>query len=215
MSNLRQLLIFSVLSASFIIASCDPFSSLELAWDKTNPSASEAPDLSSKISFISGELNSTSINSTDRSFTVSADTYFMGTITVETLNGFESSANVPLGATNTWDDNASAFWLEQLNIETGTNTYSIDIHETAPSTPGTYYLIIAFNEAESIEEVFSCTDVSVPTAPVWNDGNDVADYDSIQLADATSYGAAETEYLYSDGFSSIWLPSLVIEVIVE
>ncbi len=215
MTKLRQLLLFSILSGSFIIASCDPFSSLELAWDKSNPSVSEAPDLSSKISFISGELNGTTITPEDRSFTVSTDTYFMGTIMIETLNGFESSANVPLGVTNTWDGNESAYWLEQLNIENGTNTYSIDVHETAPSTPGTYYLIVAFNEADSIEEVFSCTDSAVSSAPVWNDGNDIADWDSAQLADADSYGAAETQYLYSDGFSSIWIPSLVIEIIVE
>jgi hypothetical protein len=106
-----------------------------------------------------------------------------------TVDPSYSYAVTPLGYTVTWGDRTTQPVLSFVSISTGVNDYSLSINKTAPTTPGTYYIPIAFSYEITIAQVMSATWWNAPNSPVWNDGNDLGwDWTSAQYQSAHQNG---------------------------
>lgn len=60
--------------------------------------------------------------------------------------------------------------------------------------PGHYYIVVAFDAEGNVEDFMSGTNWKMPV-PIWNDGNDIVDWSSAQLAHANAFGWADTRIL--------------------
>ena len=91
----------------------------------------------------------------------------------------------------------------------------------APAQPGTYHIIIAFAGEEDSHDVFSQTNWAYGD-PVWNDGNDIADWSPDQLRQARETGEVIGTTLFpkqsmgtSRGYYAREIPARVIDVVVQ
>jgi hypothetical protein len=96
-----------------------------------------------------------------------------GTILLRATVSWQSSEIVPLIATDNWEAPSSSFFEGYSDLPKGVTDLEIASSITAPSTPGTYYLIFAFRNESSAEYIASATADEVPSAK-WGDGNDIS-----------------------------------------
>jgi hypothetical protein len=68
---------------------------------------------------------------------------------------------------------------------------------TAPQTYGIYYIVFAFDAEGNVEDFVSGTNWRLP-APIWNDGNDIADWNQAQIAQAKTRGWVQTTFVQID-----------------
>jgi formylglycine-generating enzyme required for sulfatase activity len=165
-----------------------------------------------------GSLNGTSIDSDNRTIVVEPGQTIIGSIKVETNNLMGSNAVAPLGGTVDWGDRTTQCW-ETRHISTGIQHHMVSVEKVAPSTPGTYHIIIAFVGEFNISQVMSRTNwYAFPDRrSVWNDGNDVGfDWSAGVFQTAIQSGAVLTPQLMTaDTYSHRWLPATVVTVIVD
>jgi len=134
-----------------------------------------------------GSLNGQTIDATNYWITVDQGAAISGTIKVQTNNMHGSAAVAPFGYTATWGDRTTQPVTTNSWITTGLHNYDINVNKTAPDTPGTYYLPIAFDGCYNIAQVMSSTHPAWPA--VWHDGNDVGwDWTPAQYQQARDQG---------------------------
>lgn len=139
-----------------------------------------------------GNLNGQTIDASIYWINVNPGDAISGTIKVETLNIMSSSAIAPLGYTATWGDRVAQVVETNHWIGTGTNYYDINVIKTAPTTPGIYYLPIAYSGTYNIDQVMSATHPA--WSEVWNDGNDLGwDWTAEQFQEARNIGNVTTK----------------------
>jgi hypothetical protein len=94
------------------------------------------------------------------------------------------------------------FWTINEWIGTGTQQYgsghfSLDV----PTSPGTYYLIFAFNAEYNGSQVASCTNwryFDQYGSVAWDDGNDLAQLSTDQIAELQSAGRTKVAYHFEE-----------------
>jgi hypothetical protein len=137
-----------------------------------------------------GDLNGTKINPGHNEITVAAGAALQGTVNIRTENDHGPGAIVPVLYTPTWG-NHSTSWVQIGNAPAGgRQDYSVNIRLTAPGTPGTYCLIFGMAGQISGEYLASMSAWWGCGAPVWNDGNDLADLTVNGLGNAWQRGFA-------------------------
>lgn len=172
-------------------------------------------DIPLRLFLKGGEINGTELYSSNRTVTVSTSSKLKGYLRVKAINNMGSNSVAPLGATVTWGNKKKAYWEAEHWIETGENTYKIPVNVRAPSTPGTYYIIVRFDGEFNMAQIMSSTNWDNPDNPVWNDGNDVYDWSNEQIKEANSKGAAWGSYLFRGGYQKRWLAATCIKIIVQ
>ncbi len=115
-----------------------------------------------------------------------------------------------------WGDRTKQLWVVDGWIDTGTNIYTVPVNKTAPSTPGEYYLVVAFAGTYNLAQVMSATHPA--REAIWNDGNDVAfDWNAAQFAEALANGGGTTiawREPSGSGFYNDWLPCTAVKIVV-
>jgi hypothetical protein len=163
-----------------------------------------------------GSVNGTAINSSAHTVTVAPGQSLSGAIKVEAVNSLASASIAPLGATVNWGDRTKQLWVVDGWIDTGTNIYTVPVNKTAPSTPGEYYLVVAFAGTYNLAQVMSATHPA--REAIWNDGNDVAfDWNAAQFAEALANGGGTTiawREPSGSGFYNDWLPCTAVKIVV-
>jgi uncharacterized protein (TIGR03437 family) len=176
--------------------------------------AAADPGSTSSLSLVSGTVNGQSVSSASPAITVAEGAALSGSFTVQIVSTYASNAVMSMGATPTWGTHSTSF-IDVGGFSTPTNglNRTVTVNWTAPTTPGTYYIVAAFAGEYSAAAVMSCTNWSYGN-PVWNDGNDVADWSSATIEGAMSSGRAYVPYLLSAGMQQLYVPATAIRVVV-
>jgi hypothetical protein len=149
------------------------------------------------LRLISGVVNGQRIDETHRTVTVTKGEKISGDLLLQ-YSSYWGSASVILGATATWGDKKKNF-LDLAPLFTPAENQPRRTHITfdAPTTDGTYHIVVAFDAEGNVEDFMSGTNWKMPE-PIWNDGNDIADWSPAQLAQANRQGWADSRFVQID-----------------
>lgn len=154
------------------------------------------------------------LSPTAKALTVQPGASLNGQITLLTLNQLPGAARAPLIGTPSWGNDSTSFWTINSWIGTGMVTITTSVSLTAPSQPGTYYIIFAFQAEVGGDHVASATNWLV-RKDVWNDGNDIAEFTASQIAQAQQFGCTTNKILTRDGYRLIYEPADAVTVSVR
>jgi hypothetical protein len=149
------------------------------------------------LRLISGVINGQRVSPEKRVFTVKPGEVISGNLMLE-YSSYWGSASVILGAAALWGDRKTNFLdLAPLFTPAEHQPRRTRIRFTAPETPGIYHIVLAFDAEGSVEDFISGTNWRLPE-PIWNDGNDIADWTPEQLAQAKAHGWADSRFVQID-----------------
>jgi hypothetical protein len=165
------------------------------------------------IRVIAGTNSFSAINSGLKRINASPGQPLEGIITVEALNRGPGFAVAPMIYTPSWGDHQTSFRTIVRDLRSAPSTQNVPIRLSAPSEAGTYYLIFAFQLELSGANVASGTNWST-RRDVWNDGNDIAEFNASQLESARRWGCALDAWLLPEGPKLFYVPAdaIVIQV---
>jgi hypothetical protein len=160
-----------------------------------------------------GSLNGHRIDAESYRLTVLPGSAISGTVVLEAENRLVNpNAVVPLGGTLVWPDRTLHPWAEYADIPPGTGSYPVSVNATAPSDPGEYQLLFAFEGEYTIAQVTSATNWTYG-ADVWYDGNDLGfDWNRSERNGALWEGATLIAKLSSDGRHPRWQPATCVSI---
>jgi hypothetical protein len=162
-----------------------------------------------------GQLNGEPVGPANWTVTVSPGAPISGSVQLAALNRMGSNAVAPFGYTWTWGPRTSSIAGISGWIPTGASSWTIPVNLTAPSTPGTYFILFAFRGEFNLAQVMSVTNWSAG-GPVWNDGNDLVDVSECLLRFAHNFGFVPSWNLrYSSSFAKVDQPAAPIRIVVE
>ena len=176
-------------------------------------SAADPGDTSS-LKITSGTSTFSGISSSNKQITVSPGASISGQITMTAISAWNSSAVITLVGTPSWGTHSTSYFGAMSILTPATTTKTVTVSLTAPSSSGTYYIIFLFSGEYNGAQVASLTNWAYGS-PVWNDGNDLADFTSSQVSDAQSVGRTSVRYLVEGGYQWINRPADVITVNVQ
>jgi hypothetical protein len=125
-----------------------------------------------------------------------------------------SSIVIPFGYTWTWESRETAIVTLSGNLPQSASNWDVPIDLTAPSDPGTYYILFGLRGEFNMAQIFSSTNWHMP-APVWNDGNDFHDMDDAKLSYAHDHGNVTLPILTTSGYVDYEVGVMPIKVIVS
>lgn len=167
------------------------------------------------IKLTGGSLAGQALSASEWEITVSPGQPITGTVQCETDNFMGSNAVAPFGYTWTWGTRETAIVGINGWIPTGKRQWSVPISLTAPTSPGTYYILFAFNGEFNMSQVLSCDNWSV-SGIIWHDGNDYFDMDPTRLEFAHSCGFVRNwRYRNNGGYRDWEVPALPVKVVVD
>lgn len=134
-----------------------------------------------------GMLNGQAIDATHRELTVGVGLNISGTVALHAENDNCGGAIVPVEVTPTWGDHATSWTRVTSHVDCGGEDLAAALQMTAPTTPGTYYIV--FGELAQLNDgwIASMSSWNCGTR-VWNDGNDLADLTESTLSRADANG---------------------------
>lgn len=121
-----------------------------------------------------------------------------GQVQMRVHNGHGSSAVFPVEAVPTWGAHESNWWTVARQAPSGWSLHTARIDLVAPSRPGTYYLFFACAAQQNGGYIASATAWPLGL-PVFNDGNDMADWGEEVYAQAVRRGWASFPHLEKEG----------------
>ena len=152
-----------------------------------------------QIRILSGTGSFASVSDANNTLNVSPGDTINGIISLSVLNLGPGGAVAPLIYTPSWGDNSSSWKLVNGWVHPGQLQQQAQVSLVAPTTPGVYHIIFAMDWEVGGDHVASGTswaigkDLSngwVNNYDVWNDGNDIADFNADQLSSAQINGWA-------------------------
>ncbi len=179
---------------------------------RENQAASANPRDTSYLKLVSGLVNGQSISPLSRTVSVEAGGSIFGQFSVLINSTFSSGSAIAMGMTPSWGSHATSFVALPGFVSPVTDQVrNISLSLTAPATPGTYYLIVAFNTENTAAQVMSCSNWTLGN-PVWDNGDDVADWTPDIIQEANSSGRVLVNYLYPSpvGNQPIKIPATAI-----
>jgi hypothetical protein len=161
-----------------------------------------------QIRILSGTGAFASVSDANDVLNVSPGAALNGTVQLSVLNLAPAANNAvaPLIYTPSWGDHSNSW--RQINpwVPTGQSQQQAQISLTAPTAPGTYHIIFSVSWEVGGDHVASGTSWAigkdlgygwVNNYDIWNDGNDLADFNAAQLSSAQSNGWAYFNVLNS------------------
>jgi hypothetical protein len=185
-----------------------------------SPTVSSPPPTASYTLFIvNGSGTFSSISATSLTITVSPGQVLSGSVTLDANNPYPSNDIVPLIGTPSWGNDSTSWWLIDGWLPVGSSTRTTNVQLSAPLEPGTYYVIFAFQAEETGDQVASATNWRVGY-DVWGDGNDIAEFNATQIAQAQQIGATVDNWLVlgptgTPTYVPISVPADAITVVVS
>lgn len=166
----------------------------------------------SYIYITSGSFSGLTYDSGSKSIEVEPYSIISGSVNISLDNTGPGSAVYAIGATSSWGSHSSSYW-DEGTFGTGTGTTTVDIDVTAPSTEGTYYIIIAGGWEFNAGQVMSGTNWEVGELQ-WDDGNDVAGWGSTQINNARANGLAVGQVEKNSGLGNYYFPADALKIVV-
>lgn len=148
-----------------------------------------------------GNINGQVVDETHYVIEVQPGEQLTGQINIKVHNSHSSGAVVPVAATFTWGNRETQPWLITGHITPGWHDLTVNItsqNEYAPTTPGTYYIIIANSGEFTAGQIMSATNWSYGSL-VWFDKNDLGwDWTNEQFQETRETGQVTCLYLVPD-----------------
>ena len=143
------------------------------------------------LTLVSGALNGNSISPSLPELTVETGESITGSLNFDADNHYGNPGGImPFAWTPAWGDHASSYIQISSSVPHNTTTnYNVSINQTAPSTPGTYYLWFIMSDKYNSGEMISCD-----RPAVWDDGDDIADMGETQYSQVVSTGEVDWTY---------------------
>jgi len=162
------------------------------------------------IQIVSGTGTFADVDDAHKSLTVFAGSLLQGAVTVHVINGGPGFALAPLIQTPSWGSHETS-WSFIANVRPGESQFTARVKLTAPTQPGTYHIIFAFQLETNGGSVASATNWARHNN-IWNDGNDIADFNSSQIQQAQRMGCAINPWLTETGIQSTYVPADALTV---
>lgn len=161
-------------------------------------------------------LNGQMLQSEHRQLTVHPGELIQGEVRLR-YSAYWPAASVILGAFPSWGDKRKSFVT--VSALATPIVDAVSRHELSipgPDTPGDYHLVLSFAAETDARWIASGTNWAVG-APVWDDGNDLADLTASDVAEANATGQLSRPWLFqqSRAFISEAVATTVIEVRVR
>ncbi|MEW6755795.1 MAG: pre-peptidase C-terminal domain-containing protein [Candidatus Latescibacterota bacterium] len=166
----------------------------------------------SRLAIASGRLNGSALNTFDPVVVVTPGEKVTGSLTIQLTNANPGSRIFPLGATASWGDRRAAYWQVVAWAPPGQSSQSVTVDLTAPSTPGTYYILLAAAAEASVASIMSGTHWVSGAVERWDDADDVAAWSPAQIQQALGNGWVSAQWY--DGYAAE-IAAAVVRVEVE
>ena len=143
------------------------------------------------LTLLSGTLNGNSISPSSPELTVDANESITGSLIFDADNHYGNPGGImPFAWTPGWGDHETSYtqisgWVPHNTV----TNYNVSINQTAPSTPGTYYLWFIMSDKYNSGEMICCD-----RPAVWDDGDDIADMGETQYSQVVSTGEVDWTY---------------------
>lgn len=128
-----------------------------------------------------------------------------GSVNVTAYHDDTSAAIWPVGGTLTWGTRETQYWTVHSDIPAGSNNLVVNLNTTAPTTPGSYHLVVANSPEYHAGQVMSGTSAAFGYSHpgTWYDGNDAGfDWTQTQMQEARDNGRVATTFLTPSGYVS-------------
>jgi hypothetical protein len=166
---------------------------------------------------VNGTINGQKVSPSSRTVVVPAGAPITGSFTVSITSAFTSNCVMAMGVTPTWGTPSTSYVdLGGFSTPVSGLQQTIDLNFTAPSAPGTYYIIAAFRAEFTAGEVMSCTNWQVGYLD-WSTGYAVADWSTSTINTADKSGTVLVNYLYGPPPGSNvpqYVPATAIKIVV-
>ena len=145
------------------------------------------------------------VSDSNKVVNVSPNTKLDGKVTLKVLNLGPGGAVAPLIYTPSWGDHSTNWRLINRWVPTGQSEQMAQLSIVAPATPGVYHIIFAVGWEIGGDHVASGTNWAL-RRNIWNDGNDLAEFNATQLASAQLNGWTTNGEMYGpdSSHSTTW-----------
>lgn len=138
------------------------------------------------VRIISGTGDFSDLSSNNKITRVHTGSQISGTIQLSITSNLSSNRNIPLIMAYSWGPHQTSWQTIQNSIQKGTSEYTVNVNMQTPQV-GSYFLIFAFSGDSSGDYIASSTSDAVGQ-PSWNNGHDLVDLQSPQIAQAQQFG---------------------------
>ncbi len=163
------------------------------------------------IRITSGSGDFANINAANKMINVQAGSPISGAVFMTVVNHGAPSAVAPMIGTPSWGNPATSFWTVTPSVATGTSTIRSSVHLTAPTTPGIYSIIFAYQLEIGEDHIASGTNWATGT-DIWGDGNDIAEFTTAQIAQAQQSGCTLDNWIVQGGRELLLVPADAISL---
>jgi hypothetical protein len=150
------------------------------------------------VRIISGTGDFAGLSDTSKLIRVQTGSQISGTIKLSVTNNLSSNRNIPLILVYSWGSHQNSWQTIENTVQKGTSEYTANVNLQTPQT-GTYFLIFAFSGDASGEFVASSTSDAVEQ-PLWNNGRNLADLQSLQISQAQQVGHTTRQEFTLNGY---------------
>jgi len=151
----------------------------------------------STIQIVSGTLAGQTLTSSLAQIGVACGASITGTVRVRVSNTYPGAAITPLCATPTWGIPQSDYWGINSWVPTGISDQDATVNITAPTVPGTYYIVFAMEGSYNYAQIMSGTHPAWDAN--WSNGLNVAQLSASDLELARAQGCIPKWHWYGDG----------------
>ena len=179
----------------------------------TSQPVGDDPGAGSGLRLGVARMNGQTLSPQDREVIVNPGETISGSVALDYVNVWPSDVRVVLASTSTWGENAASF-KDHGTVDPSKNQIYFNTSYVAPTTPGTYHIIFAFRAEVDAGDVMSMTNWAA-NPEVWNDGNDIADWNTSQIQEIEQNGKTLAPMKIDNGMKMVYVPATTIRVRVE
>ena len=170
-----------------------------------------APRTHSTMTLHSGTLNGMAVNTFSPAVSVEVGEKIAGALSVQVSNSELGSEVFPVGGTASWGEAQSSYWEIADWAPAGNTSYDVSLDVTAPEQAGTYYLFLAGAAEPTLANIMSGTHWESGDEEIWDNGDEVALWDSATVAHVLANGWADVTW-YSEHAAAVAAVAIRVDV---
>lgn len=174
---------------------------------------SEDPGNRSRLELVSGEMNGHPIDAANPIIVARPGEPLTGSVDLSISSGFTYAA-MAAGMTPSWGSHEHSM-IDLGGFETPISRLrrTVPINLRAPSSEGEYLIAFVFRGEFNAAQILSATNWTTPNhRPIWNDGDDVADWTSAMIWDAIRNGRVCAPYRERSSSTYFYVPATALVV---
>ncbi len=166
----------------------------------------------STVELVSGSLNGIAVDDGMLEMDITPGDSIAGTITIQAYNTSTPNNIAPLVMVWSWGAHETSYTIINTWIPPGASTHVVPVELASPEIEGHYFISFAFALEINGAQVASLTNWQVPDNPHWNDGHDIADWDSTEYNQSVIEHVVTTLYEGTGGWHDVNIPAAMVEI---